>query len=65
MATLASGAEKYAMKAGSMGANYEASMSRFFGRPVGNSLPVRNFKSAIKPETAQKWARNLSAAFGV
>jgi len=48
-----------------MPANYETSMSQFFGQAVGGSIPVANYKAKVTPAVADKWERNLKNAFGL
>jgi hypothetical protein len=63
MARIDDAQAKYRAKAGVMGENYASGMSAFMGRDVSATLPVRTYKSKITPATADKWRRNLDAAF--
>ncbi len=45
--------------------NYVAAMNEFFGADVSNSVAVQNYKAKITPAVADKWERNLKAAFGL
>ncbi len=48
-----------------MPANYEKSMSAFFGQSVGSSIPVASYKAKVTPAIADKWETNLKNAFGL
>ncbi len=62
---IAESKKKLVLKLRVMPANYEASMSAFFGQSVGNSLPVQSYKAKVTPAIADKWERNLKNAFGL
>lgn len=61
---IAESKQKYANKVAVMPANYVAGMSAFFGSDVSSSLPAKNYRVKIGPGAADKWERNLKAAFG-
>jgi len=62
---IAESKRKLANKLRVMPANYETSMSQFFGVSVGNSVPVANYKAKVTPAIADKWEKNLKNAFGL
>ena len=45
--------------------NYTDAMNQFFGQDVSGSVAVANYKAKITPAVADKWERNLKAAFGL
>lgn len=48
-----------------MPTNYTLGMSQFFGQDVSSSVAVANYKAKVTPAVADKWERNLKAAFGL
>ena len=48
-----------------MPANYESSMSAFFGQSIAGSIPNANYKAKVTPAVADKWEKNLKNAFGL
>ena len=48
-----------------MPGNYESAMTQFFGVSVSGSIPVADYKAKMTPAVADKWERNLKAAFGI
>lgn len=67
MKTLALAKQKYQAKVSVMPANYAQGMAAFLGMSasaVAASAPGRTYASSIGAGTADKWERNLRAAFG-
>ncbi len=64
--TLQAAKEKYAAKIRTAADKYEKNMGAFLGMDVSGSLPVRNYREAVQaPDIADRWERNLKAAFSV
>lgn len=62
--TIAIAKRAYAAKVPVMPANYVAGVSRFLGTQVSaSSVPVQKYTANIGPASADKWERNLRAAF--
>jgi len=62
---IAESKRKLANKLRVMPRNYTDSMNQFFGADVSGSVAVANYKAKITPAVADKWERNLKAAFGL
>ena len=60
---LAESKQKLRNKLAVMPTNYAQSMSQFIGRDVSNSIPVKNYRAKVTTAVADKWERNLLAAF--
>ena len=63
--TIALAQEHYAEKISTMGPNYVAGVSRFFGTDVSRSLPAKHYGEKIRAGADQTYATNLKRAFGV
>lgn len=68
MATLASAKQKYQDKVAVMPANYVSGVAGFLGvsaSAIQGAAPASNYRAKIGPEAANKWERNLKAAWGI
>lgn len=68
MATIASAKKKYQDKVAVMPANYVSGMAGFLGvsaSSIQSATPVSNYRQKIGPGAADKWERNLKAAWGI
>jgi hypothetical protein len=63
--TIALAQAHYAEKIPTMGTNYRAGVSRFFGQDVSASMPARHYSEKIKAGADQTYATNLKRSFGL